>query len=47
MGKKLLDFDDLDLVFKVTAALQKSLSAHYLLNQMMDSGQTLCILLLG
>ena len=53
MGKKLLDFGDLDLIFKVTQALrmsnfdQKSLSALYLLNQVMDSGQTLCIVSLG
>ena len=50
MGKKLLDFGYLDLIFKVTPALwnfqiltQKSLSATYLLNKMMDLGQTLCI----
>ena len=53
MGKEWLDFGDLDLNFKVTPALwmsnfdQKSLSAPYLMNQMMDSGQTLCIVLLG
>ena len=52
MGKKWLDFGDLDLIFKVTPALcqiftKKSLSAPYLLNQMMDSGQTLCIVSLG
>ena len=53
MGKKWLDFDDLDLIFKVTPALwmsnfdKKILSAPYLLNQMMDSGQTLCIVSLG
>ena len=49
MGKKkILDFGDLGLIFKVTPALwmsdfdqKKSLSAPYLLNQMMDSGQTL------
>ena len=65
MGKKLIDFGDLDLIFKVTPALwmsnfdkkkkekkkkkkekKKSFSAPYLLNQMMDSGQTLCIVLL-
>ena len=46
MGKMWLDFDDLDLFFKVTPALwmsnvyQKSLSAPFLLNQMMYSGQT-------
>ena len=49
MGKKGLDFGDLDLIFKVTPALwmlnfdKKGLSAPYLLNQMKDSGQTLCI----
>ena len=48
MGKKLLDFDDLDLIVKVTPAFwmsnfDQNLSASYLLNQMMDSGQTLCI----
>ena len=49
-GKKWLDFDGLDLIFKVTPALwmsifdqKKSFSAAYLLNQMIDSGQTLCI----
>ena len=54
MGKKWLDFDDLDLIFKVTHTLwmsdfdQKSLSAPYHLNQMMDSGQTFfCIVSLG
>ena len=53
MGKERLDFDDLDLIFKVTLALwmsdfdQKSLSAPYLLNQMIDSGQTLYIVSLG
>ena len=54
MGKKWLDFGDVDLIFKVTPALwmsnfdkKKSLSAPYLLNQMMDSGQTLCIVSLG
>ena len=42
MGKEWLDFDDIDLIFKVTPALwmsffdQKILSAPYL--QMMDSG---------
>ena len=47
MRKKSLDFGDLDLIFKVTPALyksnfdQESLSAPYLLNQMMDSGHTL------
>ena len=49
MGKKSLDVGDLDLIFKVTPALwmpnfdQKSLSAPYLWNQIMDPGQTLCI----
>ena len=53
MGKKWLDFDDHDLIFKVTPAIwmsnfdQKSLSAPYLLNQMVDSGLTLCIVSLG
>ena len=53
MGKKWLDFGDLDLISKVTPALwlskldQKSLSTFYLLNQMMDSGQTLCVVSLG
>ena len=53
MGKKWLDFGDIDFIFKVTPALwisnfdQKSLTAPYLLNQMMDSGQTLCIVSLG
>ena len=49
--KKGLDFGDLDLIFKVAPAIQiltkQSLSAPYLLNQMMDSGQTLCIVSLG
>ena len=49
MGKRSLDFGDLDLIFKVTPALsmsifdQESLSAPYLWNQIMDPGQTLCI----
>ena len=49
MGKKWLDFGDLDLIFKVTQALwmsnfdQKSLSASYLWNQIMYPDQTLCI----
>ena len=53
MRKKWLDFGDLDLIFKVKSALlmssfdQNSLSAPYLLIQMMDSGQTLCIVSLG
>ena len=53
MEKKWLDFNDIDLTFKVTPALwisnfdQKSLSAPYHLNQMMDSGQTLRIVSLG
>ena len=50
MGKKLLDFGDLDLIFKVTPALWISnfdLQKKHLLNQMMDSGQTLCIVSLG
>ena len=55
MGKKWLDFGDLDLIFKDTPALwmsnfdqkKKSLSALYFLNQMMDSGQTSCIASLG
>ena len=47
MRKKWLDFGDLDLFFKVTPALwisnfdQKSLSAPYLLNQMMNSSETM------
>ena len=54
MGKKLLDFVDIDLIFQGhTSTLnvkfwgKKRLSAPYLLNQMMDSGQTLCIASLG
>ena len=60
MGKKWLDFDDLDFIFKVTQVFwmsnfvkkkkkrkKKSLSAPYILNQMVDSGQTLCIVSLG
>ena len=57
MGKKWLDFGDLELILKVTKVLvqhfecqivtKKSLSAPYLLNQMMDSGQTLCIVSFG
>ena len=53
MRKKLLVFSDLDLIFKVTPALsiskydQNSLSAPYLLNQMMDFSQTLHIISLG
>ena len=53
-GKKLLDFGDFDLIFKVTQALkcshfdQKSLSAPcLLLNQMTDYGQTSYIVMLG
>ena len=53
MGKKWLNIGDLDLIFKRTPALEcqilikKSLSAHYLLKQVVDSGQTLCIVSLG
>ena len=53
MGKKWLDFGDIDFIFKVTPALwmlnfdQKNVSALDLLDQMMDSGQTLCIVSLG
>ena len=53
MGKKWLDFGDLDLIFKVTPAFwmsnfdKKSLSASYLLNQMIGSGQTSYIVTLG
>ena len=53
MGKKWLDYGDHDLIFKITPALwmskfdQKRLSAPYLLNQMMDSDQTLYIVSLG
>ena len=53
MEKKWLDSGDLDLIFKVTSALwmshfdKKILSAPYLLNQMMDSGQTLNIVSMG
>ena len=49
MKRKWFDLGDLDLIFKVTPALwmsnfdQKGFSAPYLLNQMMDSGQTLCV----
>ena len=54
MEKKWSDFGFLDLIFKVTPALwrsnfdkKESLVCIYLLNQMMDSGQTLCIVSLG
>ena len=51
MGKKWLDFVDLDLIFKVTLALWMSnfdqKAALYLLNQIMDSGQTFRIVSLG
>ena len=53
MDKTWLDFGDLELIFKVTPALwkykfdQKSSSAYYLLNQMMDSYQTLCFASMG
>ena len=54
MGKQILDFGDLDFIFNVKPALwmsnfdnKKSLSALYLLNQIMDSSQTLCIIPLG
>ena len=49
--KEWLDFGDLDLIFKLhhhfecQILTQNSFSAPYLLNQMMDSGQTLCIVL--
>ena len=47
--KEMIRFGDRDLIFKVTPELwmshydPKSLSAPYLLNQMLDYGQTLCI----
>ena len=50
MGEKWLASDDHDLIFKVTPTLwmsnfdQKSLFAPCLWNQMMDSGQSLCII---
>ena len=53
MGKKWLDFDYLDLIYKVRTALwisnfdQKVLSAPYLLYQIMYSGKTLCIVSMG
>ena len=53
MGKKWLDFGDLDLIFKshqhfeCQILTKKCLSAPYLLHQMMDPGQTLCIVTLG
>ena len=53
LGKKWLDFSDIDFIFKVTPAFwmsnltEKSLSALYLLNQMMDSGQILCFVSFG
>ena len=53
MGKIWLDFVDLELIFKVTQALwmsnfdKKVLSAPYLLNQIIDSGQMLCIVSMG
>ena len=52
MGKKWLDFSDLDLIYHLDhyqcpIFTKKSLSALYFLNQMMDSGQTLCIVPLG
>ena len=53
MGKIWLDFIDLELIFKATQALwmsdfdKKILSVPYLLNRIMDSGQTLCIVSLG
>ena len=42
MGKKRFDFADLDLIFKVTPALESQILTKkaYLVNQMMDSGQT-------
>ena len=49
MEKKWLDFGDLDLIFKVTAALwmsifdHKSLSPSYFWKQIVHQGQTLCI----
>ena len=46
-----LDFGDHGLIFKVTPALcqifTKKACLHFLSNQMMDSGQTLCIVSLG
>ena len=53
MEKKWLYFGDHDLIFKVTQALwmsnfdQKSLTAPYLLKQMLDSSKTFCIVSLG
>ena len=49
MWKKWLDFGDIDLIFMVTPALwmsnfdQKEACLHPLLNQVMASGQALCI----
>ena len=48
LAYRLLDFGDLDLIFKVTLALcfetqiliEKSLCAHYLLNQWLEFDQT-------
>ena len=37
----MINFGDLDLIFKVTAALECQISACYLLNRMMDLGQNL------
>ena len=51
--KDMIRFCDIDLIFKVTPALWmssfaiKRLYAPFVLNQMMDSGQTLCIVSLG
>ena len=53
MGKKCLDFGDLDLIFKITPTFwiwnfdQKILAAPYLLTQIMYSGQTLYIVSVG
>ena len=49
-GKKRgLVFGGLDLIFKDTISIidQKSLSASYLLNLMIDSAQAACIIVLG
>ena len=53
MEKKLLDFGDFDLIFKIRPALwmsnfdKESLFAPFLLNQMMDSGPEYCTCVTG
>ena len=47
IDKLLTSFSRSHQHFECQILTKKSLPAHYLLNQMMDSGQTLCIVSLG